>query len=129
MRRILVGLDGSPLAESILPFVETLARKMGAAVTLVHVSAIPDDLPRGADVPSIDELATHDRALAAQYLREQQSRLAVAGIETSIVTAAGSPAAEIVACATRTAADQSSHRTGTRPPGTVPCAGIRSASA
>jgi nucleotide-binding universal stress UspA family protein len=105
MRRILVGLDGSPLAESILPFVEAVARKMGAKVTLLHVSAIPEGIPPIADHPAIDQIVRRDRELAAEYLQQQQRRLAGAGVETSIATAAGRPAAEIVACATREAAD------------------------
>ena len=35
--RLLVGLDGSPLAETVLPLVSTLATALGARVTLLHV--------------------------------------------------------------------------------------------
>jgi nucleotide-binding universal stress UspA family protein len=105
VRRILVGLDGSPLAESILPFVETLARRMGAGVTLLHVSAVPEAAPPITDLPSIDEIVVRDRALAAEYLEQQRRRLARADVVASVATASGRPAAEIVACATRERAD------------------------
>jgi len=36
--RILVPLDGSTLAESVLPYVEALARGTAATVTLVQVN-------------------------------------------------------------------------------------------
>ncbi len=34
--RILVALDGSPIAERVLPYVEELALKFGSAVTLLR---------------------------------------------------------------------------------------------
>ena len=42
--RVLVPLDGSELAETVLPYVEELARKLGSEVVLLHV------------VPSIESL-------------------------------------------------------------------------
>ena len=37
-RRILVPLDGSPLAEGVLPHVQELARSIGAEVVLLRVA-------------------------------------------------------------------------------------------
>jgi nucleotide-binding universal stress UspA family protein len=37
IKRLLVPLDGSPMAESVLPLAVQLARKISASVTLVHV--------------------------------------------------------------------------------------------
>jgi nucleotide-binding universal stress UspA family protein len=105
MRRILVGLDGSPLAESILPFVETLALKTGAKVVLLHVSAVHESVPSIADLPSINEIVARDRARATEYLEQQRRRLTIVGVEASTATAVGRPAAEIVGCATREKAD------------------------
>jgi len=95
MRRILVGLDGSPLAETILPFVEILARKTGATARLLHVVSVPERTPPVDDHPAIDQLVRQATQLADGYLREQQRRLGAAGVETSIAVVAGTPALEI----------------------------------
>jgi nucleotide-binding universal stress UspA family protein len=94
MRRILVGLDGSPLAETILPFVEMLARRIAARVTLLHVASVPDH-------PSVDELVRKATRLAEGYLRQRRERLDAAGIDASIAVVTGSPAPEIVRYAER----------------------------
>jgi nucleotide-binding universal stress UspA family protein len=105
MRRILVGLDGSPLAETILPFVEMLAGKMNAHVRLLHVASVPEHIPTITDHPSIDEIVRRAKGLAEEYLREQRRRLAAAGVESSVAVVTGDPAREIVAYAQREAFD------------------------
>jgi nucleotide-binding universal stress UspA family protein len=96
MRRILVALDGSPLAETILPFVEGLAAKTGARVTLLHVTPVPKEAPALNDYPSLDQMVQRASALAEEYLREHQRRLSSAGVEASVTVVAGRPAVEIV---------------------------------
>jgi nucleotide-binding universal stress UspA family protein len=104
MRHILVGLDGSPLAETSLPFVEMLVRKSGARVTLLHVVSVPDHVPRDGE-PSLDDVLRHTRQLAEHYLLEQQRRLIPADIDTRIAVVTGSPAREIVEYARRESCD------------------------
>jgi nucleotide-binding universal stress UspA family protein len=47
LAHILVGLDGSPLAESILAYVSTLAKGLDAQVTLLHVVPVSPSLQSG----------------------------------------------------------------------------------
>ena len=76
--RVLVALDGSPLAEAILPTVTTLARGYGARVLLLHIT------------PELGVLEDAARLTAAQaayqermshYLGEVVDRLAQAGVD------------------------------------------------
>jgi nucleotide-binding universal stress UspA family protein len=81
IRRILVPLDGSTVAASILPFVAATARLTGAAVTLLRV------LP--ATAADLDErLAREDLATAA-------ARLADHGLTAAAQVARGQPAEQI----------------------------------
>ncbi|HEX7588770.1 MAG TPA: universal stress protein [Anaerolineae bacterium] len=77
--RLLVPLDGSQRAESILPVVETLARTYQAQILLAHVVRRPD-IPRRTpptheDIDLADRLVERNRTEAAQYLDELRSRL------------------------------------------------------
>ncbi len=101
MKRILVGLDGSPLAETILPFVEVLAGKTGARVTLLHVTTVPEHMPPLSDYPSLDPLVQRASRLAEEYLREHQRRLSAAGIDAAGAVLVGQPAREILRYAER----------------------------
>jgi nucleotide-binding universal stress UspA family protein len=104
MKRILAALDGSPLAETILPFVEGLALKTRAAVTLLHVSSLPEHAAKQRH-PALDRLVQRQTELAREYLCEQQRRLSAAGVDVGVETVVGDPAREIVACAERAAVD------------------------
>jgi nucleotide-binding universal stress UspA family protein len=101
MRRILAGLDGSPLAETILPFIETLAKMTGAEITLFHAVSLPASVPQLADYPSIDQVVRRARQLAEDYLHEQRHRSADTGVRTSVAVVLGDPAQEIVRYAER----------------------------
>lgn len=83
---ILVPLDGSPLAESVLAPVAALARITGAKVSLVQIvqpvllatdPALP--LPSGYD----DQLTAIQRDAAQDYLRDIAEELRKQGIEAS----------------------------------------------
>jgi nucleotide-binding universal stress UspA family protein len=51
-QRILVPLDGSPLAERALPYVGVLARSTGASVSLVHPAHMPQGVVWDCALPS-----------------------------------------------------------------------------
>ncbi|MGZ8359824.1 MAG: universal stress protein [Allosphingosinicella sp.] len=78
-RRILVPLDGSPRAESVLPVAARLARAHGAELILAHV--VPtletvDDMalePQASDLCA--RLADHSERGARAYLEELRGRL------------------------------------------------------
>jgi nucleotide-binding universal stress UspA family protein len=71
---LLVPLDGSHLAEAVLPIVETLAKRFQARVTLIHVL---EERPP-ATVHGERHLA--DATEAAVYLKEVAARLQSAGL-------------------------------------------------
>ena len=78
-QRILVPLDGTQRAETILPAAVTLARAHDARLVLVHLvqqPAIPRrTLPSREDVALADQLMEHNQAEATQYLEQLRSRL------------------------------------------------------
>lgn len=81
LRRILLPLDGSPLAESALPFVEGLAKNLGASVLLQHAVTpvmafygtefIPGSLPvmEGLEAGARDYLAKKAKGLRHHGLK------------------------------------------------------------
>jgi nucleotide-binding universal stress UspA family protein len=83
---ILVPLDGSEVAASILPFVGNLARRLGARVTLLTV-LVPSPRAGGTE--------TEAWAEAQAIVRRQATRLLAQGIETTTRVVTGQPAAEI----------------------------------
>lgn len=97
MAHTLVPLDGSPLAETILPFVESLTRRCQGRMTLLYVAAEP---PADTD-PVADRMARRDRQLAESYLHDQRRRLTAAGIDADVAIVTGRPATEIVSQAQR----------------------------
>ncbi|MBN9622541.1 MAG: universal stress protein [Actinobacteria bacterium] len=76
--RILVPLDGSHLAEAILPSAEALARRLGSVLVLVH--AVEEDPP--AAVHGEPHLAS--RAGAQAYLEHQREHYLQKGLEVEI---------------------------------------------
>jgi len=70
---LLVPLDGSPLAEAALPAAETLARALGADVTLLHV------MERGAPATVHGHAHLTDAAAAQAYLDALAPRFAGIG--------------------------------------------------
>ena len=83
---MLVPLDGSQLAESVLPHVETLAGQRGVAarVVLIRVSELPV-------TSSIDLKAEHE-----QYMAGVRQRLASSGLDARSEILVGEPARQII---------------------------------
>jgi len=87
-QRILVPLDGTPRAETILPAAATLARAHSAQIVLVHLVAQPA-LPRRTppsreDVELADQLVARNQVEATQYLDQLRSRI-TGEVETRIL--------------------------------------------
>lgn len=89
--RILVPLDGSPLAEGILPEVAELARRHGAEILLLRV-ALAHTFP-GVDAT---EAQVHVVEEAETYLAGVERRLAAEGIPVSSAVRYGHAADEIL---------------------------------
>lgn len=94
LRRILVPLDGSPQAETVLSALPPLARAFGAVIDLVHV--VPDrrSLSRHGPEDPLDWRMTSRRA--EEYLSGPAARLTEAGIRVETRVEEGAPAAVLV---------------------------------
>jgi nucleotide-binding universal stress UspA family protein len=88
-RRMVVPLDNSLRAESVLPLAATLARTSEAQVLLVHVVQRPQ-MPRRTppsreDSDLADRLVERNRSEAEQYLEIVRSQLPPAAVETRLL--------------------------------------------
>jgi nucleotide-binding universal stress UspA family protein len=97
-QRLVVPLDGSPLAEAVLPFVYRLA---GHGTTVVIVRAVPVaavaaavEAPVAAQV--MVEAEERDRAEAASYLDHVLVELRAAGLDVTSEVRIGTPATVIL---------------------------------
>src|SRR5689334_4626723 len=97
MKTILVPLDGSTLAEQVLPSVRMLAPILGARVQLLHIISEADRYHFLADDESIGEAggvpaaqSAHTgsweplRQNAEDYLKAQAAALSAAGVEAGV---------------------------------------------
>ncbi len=98
--RLLVPLDGSELAESVLPQAISLANQLGASVTLLRSLDLPDLTmnARGraaAGSDAIRAIVPTERQAATHYLGQVQQRMQAAGIPTAIAMTEGGAALDI----------------------------------
>jgi nucleotide-binding universal stress UspA family protein len=79
--RIIVALDGSPLAEQVLLYVEALADRFGSTITLLRATMTPDTLLTGSMagesglIGDPTPLVEADRREAVAYLTALAARL------------------------------------------------------
>jgi nucleotide-binding universal stress UspA family protein len=104
--RVLIPLDGSELAETILPFAEQMAGPLDAEVLLLQVVEPPSSIAVlgtggiiGPDVLFLRQIE------AKRYLDAVACRLQAKGIRVRTVLGLGTPALEIVATAKAEQAD------------------------
>jgi nucleotide-binding universal stress UspA family protein len=102
-KQILVPLDGSSLAECVLPHAIALATLHDASITLLRVL----ETGEGREHPSFaNPLDAHlDSVIADAYLAGMADRLSRVGVLAEAVTLRGSAAEEIVAFAQRSDVD------------------------
>jgi len=101
-KRILVPLDGSQLAEKILPLVEEEAIRSGSKVTLYHVitasrSMLPSSQPVIHGSQAMVDLFEPALAKAMEYLKRTGERLASKGIAVTWTVQRGSTVGECIA--------------------------------
>jgi nucleotide-binding universal stress UspA family protein len=97
---ILVPLDGSALAEAILPEIEKLARCMGARILLLRVSrahVFPGKDPTKAEIQVVRR--------AEEYVAEIRDRLAAKGLDAEAHVRYGAVAEEILTHSARNDVD------------------------
>jgi nucleotide-binding universal stress UspA family protein len=106
IRTIFVALDGSPLAETILPHVAFLARQFEAQVHLVQVYSVPANayvFAEGFLPPGTDQYQREAQSAANLYLESKAQALYDQGIGNAVATAVlGDAAAEIIDIARKT---------------------------
>jgi nucleotide-binding universal stress UspA family protein len=102
---ILVCLDGSPVAEEVLPYVEALAEKFGsrlvllrAVLPLTKVAALIEPSIGGValDPELIEESIETDEQEAARYLEQVAGPLRAKGLQVETVHPDGQAAEVIV---------------------------------
>jgi nucleotide-binding universal stress UspA family protein len=99
--RILAALDGSDLAEQILPHVEALAEKFSATVILLRATTPVQQVVAaelGIEGVFVDPMLIieEERREAARYLEQVAERLRRRGITVQCVQPEGSPAKTIL---------------------------------
>ena len=103
VRSILVPLDGSPVAESILPHIEDLGRATGLEIVLLQVT-VPIRYPAvGREVTEAEKheedvknLNTARVAATRYYLDEREDALKKKGVNVRSVSLMGRPAADMI---------------------------------
>ena len=112
MRRILVPLDGSDLAEAALPHAKELASRLSSSIHLLRVVPLArqlavssfagsggiDGMP-GLDVKAIDEAVEARLEEAMVYIEEQGKKLRQEGVSVEWEVRQGTAAEEILECA------------------------------
>ena len=103
-QRVLVPLDGSPLAEAALPYAETVARVLGATL---HLLAVAEREPGG--IFALDQAIRGqvEQGLCqglTEYLATIARRSRERGVAAETDVVVGDPTREILAAADRTAA-------------------------
>lgn len=104
-RRVVVALDGSPVAEAVIPFMLQIAGPLDMEVVLVRVNQpVPTMVTDGA-IPFTVENPEEARIDAEEYLKPIASELHDKGVRAETQVRRGQPAEEIVAAARETGAD------------------------
>jgi nucleotide-binding universal stress UspA family protein len=106
LKIVFVPLDGSGLAEKILPHVITLAKRMKLEVHLVRVYTLPADayiVGNGVYMQALTQQREVIQKEAEEYLAGKVEQLRAEGLDQVISTAIeGDPAGEIIDLAQRT---------------------------
>jgi len=109
-RTMLVPLDGSELAESVLPHVEVLAKQRGAELVDVVLLRVCEPLAMPSDYPPtmplsweehVEQETAKRKGMGGQYLAGVEKRLKDVGLRVRSEVLVGQPADEVVDYANR----------------------------
>lgn len=102
--KLIVPLDGSPLAEVALPHATALAKSTGVAIELLRVYTLLTQAYYGEGfMPDYEQLTDAIKSEAMGYLEEKASQLRAEGIKNvSCVLKEGDAAAQIIELAQKT---------------------------
>jgi len=97
VKKIMVALDGSPLAEMVLPHASELAAKMGLGIMLTRIFGVPTPTFAEDYGPYVDELWTQVETESQQYLDEIAKRLRGQGLtDITIKSVAGFASEQLI---------------------------------
>lgn len=94
-RKILVPLDGSKLAEAVLPHAMALAKALGAQVTLFSVVRAHVGVTEPV-FHVVEEVLRQEEAQAVKYLEEKAQNLRAQGLKVDVRVMEGDPGTEII---------------------------------
>lgn len=98
-KRVVIPLDGSPLAEGILPFIMQIAGPLDMEVVLVRVMApIPPEVIEGSRQVVVEDVPAR-LAEARTYLAPLADELKAKGVRVRVEARHGDPVSEIVGAA------------------------------
>ncbi|HEY7650883.1 MAG TPA: universal stress protein [Methylomirabilota bacterium] len=104
-KRVLVTLDGSPVAETILPFITQIAGPLDVEVVLLRVVVpVPPQVVEGSRHVVIENVEGR-LAEAREYLAPLATQLAARGVRARTEVRRGDPVLEIAAVAAEVGAD------------------------
>jgi len=92
-KHILLPLDGSRLAEQVVPYAQQVAKASKAKVTLLNVVSPVD---ARVSNEAIEKMLQSERSSLEQHLKKVEEAFRGRGIETQSVIVTGNPADEIV---------------------------------
>ena len=96
LSNIMVPLDGSHLAETVLPYVEELARKMLLKILLVRVVRPPRSVGRDSSPSGLSDQPEAIEAEADEYLRDTAAKLKGMGLDVRSQLLEGHAASSII---------------------------------
>lgn len=94
-KKILVPLDGSPLAEAVLPHAQALAQSEGAELVLLRVAADPGAEFAFSDPAIAQDMVRQLEADTSSYMADIQTKTQGMGLKTSTMVREG-PIAETI---------------------------------
>lgn len=104
-KRVVVALDGSPVAEAIIPFILEIAGPLDMEVVLVRVNRpIPPEVVEGSRHMMVEDPEA-SRVHAEEYLAPMAVELRKKGVRVRTHVRRGQPAEEIVLAAREIGAD------------------------
>ncbi len=104
-KRVLIPLDGSPLAEGILPFILEIAGPLDMEIVLLRVvTPIPPTVVESGRRVELEDVEGR-LAEARAYLAPLATELATRGLRASVMVMHGEPVAEILTAGRTVEAD------------------------
>lgn len=104
-KKILVPLDGSPLAEKVLPHAEALAKSEGAEIVLLRVAVTPARYLFAHNPAEGNNIIKMLEKEAEDYMKAEIAKLQDEGVKVTGITRDGAAPDEILEVAEETHAD------------------------